>query len=135
MLRAEVRRLKKELPEQDYIEHQTVKVFKWVHDHITRVVPADPNARTFWLKANLRVFRRAHLPQRYRLFWVLSEKHHVIMFLYLNDEATKRKAGSKNDPYEVFQRLVTSGEIGQDYDANVRAWLEQHGATELPGPE
>ncbi|HEY8693224.1 MAG TPA: type II toxin-antitoxin system YhaV family toxin [Chloroflexota bacterium] len=131
-LRTEVRRLKKELPPEQFIEHRTAKLLKWVHTQITEVVPANPNARDFWLKGELKVFRRAHLPRRYRLFWVFSERHKVIIFLYLNDESTLRKAGAKTDPYDVFKQMLARGEIGKDYDANVQDWLQQHGAKVLP---
>jgi toxin YhaV len=52
------------------------------------------------------------LPDRYRLFWVFSEAARTIIFLYLNDEASLRKAGAKSDPYAVFGRMVARPEVG-----------------------
>ncbi len=46
----------------------------------------------------------------------------VIIFLYLNDEATLRKEGAKSDPYRVFRRMVDRGEIGDDFEANLTLW-------------
>ncbi len=66
------------------------------------------------------------LPARYRLFWVGSHQAKAIVFLYLNDQTTLRKAGSKSDPYYVFRGLIARGEIGQDFSSNLAAWEREH---------
>jgi len=43
---------------------------------------------------------------------VFSEAARTIIFLYLNDEASLRKAGAKSDPYAVFGRMVARPEVG-----------------------
>ena len=102
---------------------------------VREVVPADPNAPRFRLTGDLRTFRRAKnlgMPPRYRLFWVFSERHRTIVFLYLNDESTPQKEGASTDPYEVFSRLVARGEIGVDFASNLRAWRTTYPDVELP---
>ena len=129
-LRDEARRLKRVLPEGDFVEHPLVKLVAAVHRLITVVVPADPNAPEFRLRGDLARFRRAKghgLPLRYRLLWVFSEQARAIIFLYLNDEATLRKAGAKTDPYAIFRQLVARGELGADFASNLRAWRQAHG--------
>ncbi len=124
-LRDEARRLKPQLPADDYIQHPTVKLAAAVHRLITQIVPTDPDAPEYRLRGALAKSRRAKghgLPPRYRLFCVFSRQARVIIFLYLNDETTLRKAGARTDPYVSFQRLVARGEIGPDFAANLRAW-------------
>jgi toxin YhaV len=121
----EAQRLKARLSQNDYIQHPRVKLAAAVYRLITEVVPANPDAPDYRLHGTLAKFRRAKgqgLPPRYRLFWVFSQQAHVIVFLYLNDDTTLRKAGARTDPYTQFERLVTRGEIGADFAANLRAW-------------
>jgi toxin YhaV len=92
---------------------------------VDEIVPAEPNAAEFRLRGGLRKFRRAKghgLPERYRLVWVFSEAARTIIFLYLNDEASLRKAGAKSDPYVVFRRMVERGELGSDFESNYARW-------------
>jgi toxin YhaV len=121
----EVERLRGRLTADAYRGHPTVKLFAAVVHLLRDIVPADPNAPRFRLGGDLRTFRRAKklgLPPRCRLFWVFSELHRTIVFLHLNDENTLRKDGANTDPYEIFRRKVARGEIGSDFEANLRAW-------------
>jgi toxin YhaV len=124
-LRDVARRLKRRLPPAEYVQHPMVKLAAAVHRLITETVPAGPDAPEYRLHGALAKFRRAKghgLPPRYRLFWVFSRQASVIIFLYLNDDTTLRKAGGRKDPYALFQRLVTRGEVGTDFAAYLRAW-------------
>jgi toxin YhaV len=128
-LRNEARRLKSQLPPAAFVQHPVVKLVAAVRRLVLETVPADPNAAEFRLRAGLARFRRARghgLPPRYRLFWVFSESARVVIFLYLNDQATLRQEGSRTDPYEVFKRLVARGDIGADFEANRGAWRRAH---------
>jgi toxin YhaV len=40
----------------------------------------------------------------------------VVLYAWLNDEATLRKAGAKTDLYAVFQRMLARGEVPADID-------------------
>ena len=51
-----------------------------------------------------RHWRRAKLGRRYRLFFRYDSKAKVIVYAWVNDEQTLRSAGSKSDPYAVFER-------------------------------
>jgi len=130
-LRNDARRLKRQLPPAAFRQHPLVKLVAAVHRLVTEVVPADPNAPAFRLRGDLARFRwaRGHgLPPRYMLFWMFSEEAHSVIFLYLNDESTLRKEGARSDPYEVFRALVQRGEIGGDFEANLRVWRRVHEA-------
>jgi toxin YhaV len=120
-LLANVRRLRDRLPPDQYAHHPDVKLLASLDRVIRKIIPADPEAREFWLKGNLSKFRRTKgsgLPDRYRLFWVFSARLRVIIILYLNDSDTLRKEGSSRDPYAVFQRLLGQGTVGADFEAN-----------------
>ncbi|MBI2942150.1 MAG: hypothetical protein HYY04_17095 [Chloroflexi bacterium] len=49
-----------------------------------------------------------------------------MIFLYLNDEETLRKEGTQTDPYQVFRRLVARGDLGPDFESNLRVWQQVH---------
>ena len=118
-----------------YREHATTKLFAAVTRLVRDVVPGDPNAPRFQLGDDLRKFRRAKklgMPPRYRLFWVFSERHRTIVFLYLNDDDTLRKAGAGSDPYEVFRGKVARAEIGPEFEANLRTWRSAYPDAEVP---
>jgi hypothetical protein len=51
----------------------------------------------------------AKFHERYRLFYRFSRKEKVIVYAWVNDEGTLRKAGSKSDPYAVFCAMLDSG--------------------------
>jgi len=135
-LRREAQRLKDQVSPQEYVRHPAVKLAGAVHRLITQIVPDNPNAPDFRLRGELSTFRRAKghgLPQRYRLFWIFSERNKTIIFLYLNDEETLRKEGAGSDPYAVFARLVARGEIGADFAANLASWRRHAGAGPTEG--
>jgi toxin YhaV len=126
-LRAEVRTLKNALPPDAYRQHPTVKLFAHLRRFVREIVPSNPNAPDFMLEGDLARFRRGKgygLPERYRIMWAFSSQRKVIIFLYLNDETTLRKAGASTDPYEVFRRLLQQGRIGANFEANYRTWLD-----------
>jgi toxin YhaV len=136
-LQGEARELKERLSTQQYAQHPRVMLLAAVTRLIAEIVPDDPNAPDFRLHDELSTCRRAKghgLPQRYRLFWVFSERNKTIIFLYLNDEETLRKEGARSDPYAVFARLVARGEIGADFAANLAAWQRHAGAGSIEGP-
>ena len=51
----------------------------------------------------------------------------TISFLYRYDDATLRKAGDRNDPYEIFKRSVRTGKLEEDFSAN-QAMLDERDA-------
>lgn len=120
-LLSSVTALKGTLPSKEYRQRPTVKLFAKLTRAIRETVPADPDAPEYRLKRDLAKFRRMKghgLADRYRLFWVFSSRLRVIVFLYLNDESTLRKQDAASDPYEVFKRLLSRGEIGSGFDEN-----------------
>ena len=105
-------------------DHPDVKLLAAVVRLVETIVPADPDHPDFRLVGDLGRFRRAKgrgLPARYRLFWVFSSRARAIVFLYLNDASSLRKAGARSDPYARFSQLLRRGEVGDDFDTNLDA--------------
>jgi len=96
-----------------YKEQPATKLLATINRHIREIIPRDPNAAEFrqgnTLGADNRHWFRAKFHERYRLFYRFSSKEKVIVYAWVNDEGTLRKAGSKTDPYAVFRAMLDSG--------------------------
>jgi toxin YhaV len=87
------------------------------------VIPADP-AKPEYRQGNTvgpeyRHWFRAKFLARFRLFFRYDSRAKLIVYAWVNDENTLRKSGSKHDPYEVFRRMLNSGNPPDDWDALV----------------
>jgi toxin YhaV len=107
-----------------YVEHPAAKLLDTVNRHMRVIIPRDPNAPEFRqggaLGADNRHWFRAKFHQRYRLFFRFSSKEKTIVYVWMNDESTLRKAGSKTDPYAVFRAMLESGNPPNSMEALVR---------------
>ncbi len=101
--------------------HSKAKLLKAVIENVRTEVPSDPEHRNFWLGGTLgdsyKDWRRVkhRLPPRYRLFFKFSSKEKRIVYVWLNDESTLRKAGAKTDVYEVFKRMLGRGDVPNSF--------------------
>lgn len=107
-----------------YKAHPKTRLLASVYEAITQRVPANPEDAQFRLgktlgPANMHWRRvKKGLPDRYRLFFRFASKPvRLIVFAWLNDEDTLRKAGSKTDVYAAFQRMLARGDVPGDIDA------------------
>jgi toxin YhaV len=101
------------LPEADYLGHSDVKLLAAVMVGIKETISLDPLATEFALTGSLRRYGRMKgmgLPHQYRLFFraFSSEKRQVLIVLWLG---YPRKAGDKQDCYEVFTKMVSNGDF------------------------
>jgi toxin YhaV len=84
-----------------------------------REIPGDPGADRFrqgrTLGTQYRHFRRAKFFHRFRLFFRYHSEARIIVFVWLNDENTLRKAGSRSDPYHVFHDMLERGRPPADW--------------------
>jgi toxin YhaV len=96
-----------------YKEQPATKLLATINRYMREIIPRDPNAAEFrqgnTLGADNRHWFRAKFHERYRLFYRFSSKEKVIVYAWVNDESTLRKAGSKTDPYTVFRAMLDSG--------------------------
>lgn len=118
-----VEALQKRRP-QSYRDHPSAKLLKRILDLILVEVPRDPNAAEFQLGNTLgsafRHWRRAKFLGRFRLFFRFSSAHKAIVYAWVNDETTLRKAGAQTDPYFVFNRRLQEGNPPDAWDALLR---------------
>lgn len=115
----EVTVLKERLPEKEYRSHPLVKLFSAVRRAYLEVIPAEPLARRFALKDDLRGYSRLKgmgLSSRYRLFFRAFEQgeQREIVILWLG---FPRKEGDKNDCYAVFAKMVASSTFPESMEA------------------
>ncbi len=126
-LREQVKQLKAELPEADYLSHPDVKLLAAVMVGIKEKIALDPLASQFALTGPLRRYGRMKgmgLPPRYRLFFraFSNEERQVLIVLWLG---YPRKAGDKRDCYEVFTKMVGNGDFPDDLQELLIATIEE----------
>ena len=118
-LSAAVEELKERQP-GTYTVHPKAKLLKRILDLILDEIPRDPNALEYQLGNTLgpahRHWRRAKFLGRFRLFYRFSSVHKAIVYAWVNDESTLRKAGSRTDPYAIFNKRLRAGNPPGDWD-------------------
>ncbi|MDV2996916.1 MAG: hypothetical protein N4J56_006621 [Chroococcidiopsis sp. SAG 2025] len=117
-LQAKVRQLKKTLPKEEYLSHDTVKLYTAIVVAIKEKIPLDPFASHFALTGPLKKYGRVKkmgLPSRYRLFFraLQTPERKAIFILWLG---YPRKAGDKNDCYKAFRKMVERGDFPNSLD-------------------
>lgn len=98
-----------------------VKLLRALSQLILDGVPSDP-ARDEFRQGNTlgtayRHWRRAKIGRRFRLFFRYDSKSRVIIYAWVNNEQTLRSAGSRSDPYAVFEKMLGRGNPPDDWDA------------------
>ncbi len=90
-----------------------VKLFRALSRLILEVVPRDPGQEAFRQGNSLgsahRLWRRAKIGRRFRLFFRYDSTAKIIVYTWVNDTQTLRSAGSASDPYAVFERMLRQG--------------------------
>ena len=102
-----------------------VRLFRALSHLLMQVIPDDPSRDDYrqgnTLGATHRHWRRAKLGRRFRVFFRFDSRSRVIVYAWVNDEATLRSAGSRSDPYAVFMKMLGRGHPPTDWDALVSA--------------
>ena len=113
-----------------YKEHPKSKLLATILRLITETIPRDPAAAQFrqgdTLGPDNRHWFRAKFHQRYRLFFRFSSKDKIIVYVWINDESTLRKAGAKTDAYAVFRAMLRAGDPPQSLEALLRRAKEMN---------
>src|ERR1700674_96352 len=114
-----------------YGGHPKTKLLATIYRIITESIPRDPNAPEFrqgdTLGPDNRHWFRAKFHQRFRLFFRFSTKDRVIVYVWINDEFTLRKAGSKTDAYAVFKSMLNAGDPPRALEALLKPAKEMRG--------
>ncbi len=109
----------------DWLASPKAKLLARLVDIVLNEVPKEPGNKAFeqgnTLGAALRGWRRVKFLGRFRLFFRFDTRAKIIVYAWVNDENTLRKAGAKTDPYSVFRSMVVGGNPPQDWDALLTA--------------
>ncbi|MGC8702862.1 MAG: type II toxin-antitoxin system YhaV family toxin [Thiomonas sp.] len=104
-----------------FAQNANVKLFRALSQLILDGVPSDPSRDEFrqgnTLGPAFRHWRRAKIGRRFRLFFRYDSHGRVIVFAWVNDAQTLRSAGSKSDPYTVFEKMLGRGNPPDDWAA------------------
>lgn len=104
----------KEKDPAGYKGEAATKLLATINKYIREIIPRDPNAPVFRQGNSLgkdnRHWFRAKFHARYRLFYRFATEQKVIIYAWVSDEGTLRKAGSKTDPYNIFRAMLESGD-------------------------
>ncbi|HEX8244526.1 MAG TPA: type II toxin-antitoxin system YhaV family toxin [Longimicrobium sp.] len=88
---------------------------------IKRDIPRDPGHADFRQGGTLgdecTGWRRAKFHQRFRLFFRYRSVEKIIVYVWVNTESGPRKQSDRNDPYNVFRRMLDRCSPPDDFDA------------------
>ncbi|MER2495324.1 type II toxin-antitoxin system YhaV family toxin [Vibrio neptunius] len=104
--------------------HPKYKLLVAVLDNIQENVPSNPDHPDFRQGLMLgkqntswRRVKKKALPARYRLFFQFhSNAPKAIIYAWLNDDSTFRKAGAKTDVYNVFEKMLDKGQVPNTWE-------------------
>ena len=89
------------------------------------IIPQDPTRVEYRQGGTLgdqyRHWFRAKFFQQYRLFFRYHLASRIIVFVWVNDEDTKRAYQSDEDAYRVFRKMLDRGYPPDDWDALIHA--------------
>ena len=93
--------------------HPKTTLLARIRKIIEAEVPSNPDASQYRLSdapgTGRAHRRRAKFLQRFRLFYRFRSGAKIIVYVWMNGESTLRTAGAKSDVYEVFKKVLNSG--------------------------
>lgn len=117
-LTAQVEALKGKDP-TGYIKKNAIKRLTAIAKLAFEVIPQDPARPEYRQGSTLgdenKYWFRARFFQQYRLFFRCHAQAKVIVFVWVNDEDTKRPYESADDAYRVFRRMLDNGRPPSDW--------------------
>lgn len=120
----QVEELKERNPE-GYQQHPATKFLNNINEFIFRRIPEDPSAPEFrqgkTLGTDKKHWFRAKFNRRFRLFFRYSSTEKIIIYSWINDENSLRKEGAKTDPYNIFTKMLASGNPPDSWDDLLKA--------------
>ncbi len=110
---------------KNFRSNANVKLFAAVAKLMLEVIRGDPSRAEYRQGSTLgkeyRHWFRAKFFGRFRLFFRYDSRSRIIVYAWVNDEQTLRQSGSKRDPYEIFSRMLASGNPPNDWTTLVRS--------------
>jgi len=118
---------------QGFERNANAKLLRALSQVMLDRVPGNPSAPEYRQGNTLgtahRHWRRVKIGRRFRLFFRYDERARIIVYAWVNDAQTLRSAGSKTDPYAVFEKMLGRDHPPDDWTALVQAskqdWNQQ----------
>lgn len=104
-----------------YTSYPKTKLLTRITQIILDEIPADPGHKDYRQGKALgeqhkNWFRAKFFQNRFRLFYRFDSTAKIIIYCWVNDENTLRKAGAKTDPYAVFAKMLAAGDPPDGWD-------------------
>src|SRR5262249_40512162 len=87
--------------------------FRMVDEALEKIIPRDPINKRYALRDELSNIYRLK-KGRLRICWIANSKMRRVLILFISE--TQRKEGDANDPYQIFKKLLMSGELDQHFE-------------------
>jgi toxin YhaV len=125
----QVETLRQKHPE-DYQKKKATKCLAAIAKLAFDVIPQDPTRSDYRQGSTLgddyKHWFRAKFFQQYRLFFRYHQENKIIVFVWVNDENSKRAYGSKTDAYVVFKKMLESGDPPNSWDALLQNAMDEN---------
>jgi toxin YhaV len=106
---------------QDYQKKNATKRLAAIIKLAFEVIPQDPTRPEYRQGSTLgneyKHWFRAKFFQQYRLFFRYHQESKIIVFVWVNDENSKRAYNSKTDAYRIFKNMLENGYSPNDWQA------------------
>ncbi len=103
-----------------YVKKNASKRLAAINNLAFDIIPQDPARLDYRqggaLGGDHKHWFRAKFYQQYRLFFRYHAPSKVIVYVWVNDENTKRAFESGDDAYQVFRKMLKSGHPPDDWD-------------------
>ena len=87
--------------------------FRMVDEALEKIIPRDPINKRYALRDELSNIYRLK-KGRLRICWIANSKMRRALILFISE--TQRKEGDVNDPYQIFKKLLMSGELDRHFE-------------------
>lgn len=108
-----------------YTKKNVTKRFAAIHQLAYDIIPQNPALPEYrqgtTLGDNNKHWFRAKFFQQYRLFFRYHQTSKIIIYVWVNDDKTKRAYESKTDAYKVFSKMLASGNPPDSWDALLKS--------------
>jgi toxin YhaV len=115
-----VEHLRQKYP-QEYRKKNATKRLAAIAKLAFDTIPQDPTRSDYRqgtaLGDDYKHWFRAKFFQQYRLFFRYHQEAKIIVFAWVNDENSKRAYNSNTDAYRVFQKMLETGRLPDDWNA------------------
>ncbi|MDT0583156.1 type II toxin-antitoxin system YhaV family toxin [Brumicola blandensis] len=124
MLFDKVEKLKEKDPKA-YTKKNVTKRFAAIHKLAYDIIPQNPTLPEYrqgtTLRDNNKHWFRAKFFQQYRLFFRYHQASKIIVYVWVNDDKTKRAYESKTDAYKVSSKMLASGNPPDSWGALLKS--------------